>query len=72
MSVKLVVPLGMYEFAVTEASLTMLGPLSFNSSRKSVWSLETSLDPTEVTSIPEELGSESGILDSLPPTSSFS
>ena len=49
MSVMLVVQLGMFALAGTVLSLMVLGPS--NSSPKSVWSLETSLDPTEETSI---------------------
>ena len=71
MSAKLVVQLGMFALAVTVASLTVLGLLLSNSSQKSVWSLETSLDPTDETSVSQESGSgaESGTIDSLSPIS---
>ena len=71
MSVKLVVQLGMFALAVTVASLTVLGPLSSNSSPKSIRSIKTLLDPTDETLISEELGLESGTIDSLSPVSSF-
>ena len=71
MSGRLVIQLGMFALAVTVAALTVLGSLSSNSPPKSVWSLETLLDHTDKTSIPEESQSESGSIDSLSPISSF-
>ena len=69
MLVKLAVQLGKFALAVTVTSLTMLGPISSSSSQRWFYWLETSLDPTEETSICDESGSESGNADSLSPTS---